>query len=130
MEFGRSVGAPLTREQVTEIFTFHPSVRFVKLVDKDGKLLDSVKRAGLEALEPPEETEKLLSRWTVARGLTSGADNYFGAMKTIIVRREKLVELLFPLSEYMVIIYAHPSFPLEKTAQLEGMLNKMRTKGK
>ena len=123
------MGVPLTREQVNEVFSFHHSLRFVTLVSKDGTLLDAVKRAGLESLEPPEETERLLSRWALAKGLTSGANDYFGELKTIIVRREKLVELLFPLSEYMVIISAHPSFPLEKTSQLEGLLEKLRKKG-
>jgi hypothetical protein len=77
-------------------------------------------------MEPPEETQKILERWTIARGMTAGADKFFGRMKTIIVRREKLVELLFPSSDHMVIISAHPVFPLDKTPKLEALLNKLQ----
>ncbi|HXW94640.1 MAG TPA: hypothetical protein VEJ19_02895 [Nitrososphaerales archaeon] len=114
----------LTKEQIASVFSFHPSLRFVTVVAKDGTLLDSVKRAGLDSLEPPEETRRILERWSIARSMTSGSDEFFGRMKTIIVRREKLVEMLFPSSDYMVIISAHPSFPLEKTAKLESLLSK------
>lgn len=117
--------APLSRDQIASIFSFHPSIRFVVVVDKYGNVLDAVKRARLESLEPPEETGRIVERWTIARGMTSGTDKFFGRMKTIIVRREKLVEMLFPSSEHMVIISAHPSFPLDRTPRLENLLDKL-----
>lgn len=116
---------PLSRDQIASIFSFHPSVRFVVIVNKYGTVLDAVKRAGLQSLEPPEETGRIVERWTIAKGLTAGTDNFFGRMKTIIVRREKLVELLFPLSDQMVIISAHPAFPLDKIPRLERLLEKL-----
>lgn len=119
------VKAPLSRDQIASIFSFHPSIRFVVVVDKYGNVLDAVKRARLESLEPPEETGRIVERWTIARGMTSGTDEFFGRMKTIIVRREKLVEMLFPSSEHMVIISAHPSFPLDRTPRLENLLDKL-----
>jgi len=97
----------------------------VVIVNKYGTVLDAVKRAGLQSLEPPEETGRIVERWTIAKGLTAGTDNFFGRMKTIIVRREKLVELLFPLSDQMVIISAHPAFPLDKIPRLERLLEKL-----
>ena len=122
--------APLTRDQITALFSFHSSLRFVTLVTKGGMLVDSVKRAGLESLEPGEQTGRIIARWSLARGMTSASDEYFGEMKTIIIRRTKLVELLFPLSDYMVIISANPTFPLEKTAKLESLLLKLQSKGR
>jgi len=95
------------------------------IVNRSGTVLDAVKRAGLNALEPPEETERIVERWTIAKGLTAGTDKFFGRMRTIIVRREKLVELLFPSSDQMVIISAHPAFPLDKIPRLEKLLEKL-----
>ena len=119
----------LSRDQVKSIFGFHPSLRFVTVVSKDGTLLDAVKRAGLDSLEPQAETKKIQERWAIARSMTAGSDEYFGRMKTIVVRREKLVEMLFPASDYTVIISAHPSFPLGKIPQLESLLNNLRAEG-
>jgi hypothetical protein len=113
------VKGPLSSEQISSIFGFHPSVHFVTLVSEDGTLLDSVKRAGLNPLEPPEETRKSLERWAAARDSLAGSDKFLGRMKTIIVRRDKLIELLFPLAGFMIIISVHPAFPLDKTANLK-----------
>jgi hypothetical protein len=123
------VKGPLSRDQISSVFEFHPSIRFVTIVNEDGKLLDAVKRAGLNPLEPPEETQKILERWGQARSLTNSSDQFFGKMKTIIVRREKLVEFLFPLTGFMVIVSAHPAFPLDKTHQLESLLIKLHVGG-
>ena len=59
----------------------------------------------------------------------SGSDLYLGRMKTIIVRREKLVELLFPLAGFMIIVSAHPAFPLDKVPKLEKLLSELYVGG-
>jgi hypothetical protein len=120
---------PLSSDQISSIFAFHPSIHFVMVVGEDGALLDSMKRVGTNPLEPPEETHKIMERWATARGLTSGSDEFFGKMRTIIIRRDKLVEFLFPLTGFMVIVSAHPAFPLDKTAQLEALLGKLQVGG-
>lgn len=120
---------PLSSDQISSIFSFHPSIHFVTVVSEDGTLLDSIKRAGLNPLEPPEETRKSAERWASARSLLAGSDQYLGKMKTIIVRREKLVELLYPSNGFMIMIIAHPAFPLEKAPQLESVLNKLKVGG-
>lgn len=117
---------PLSREQIASVLSMNPSIRFAIIVSKEGIVLDSVGRTGVDSLEPPEETEKLVRRWVLAKGMTSGADNFFGRMKTIIVRREKLVEMFFPLSEQNVIITADPGFPLDEIPRLEILLSKLQ----
>jgi hypothetical protein len=120
---------PLSQEQISSIFSFHPSIHFVTVVNEDGTLLDSAKRAGLNPLEPPEETRKSLERWAAAKSSLAGSDRLLGNTKTIIVRREKLVELLFPLAGFMIMVSVHPAFPLDKTSQLESLLNKLHVGG-
>ena len=120
---------PLSQDQISSIFSFHPSIHFVTVLNEDGTILDSVKRAGLNPLEPPEETRKSMERWATARNYLAGSDTFLGNMRTIIVRREKLVELLFPMTNFMIVIGVHPAFPLDKTHQLEGLLNKLQVGG-
>jgi hypothetical protein len=99
------------------------------LVNEDGTLLDFVKRAGLNPLEPPEEIRKALERWANAKNWLAGSDKFLGEMKTIIVRRDKLVELLYPSTGFMIVIIAHPAFPLDKTRQLESVLSNLKVGG-
>lgn len=120
---------PLSTEQLSSIFGFHPSVRFVTVVDENGTVLDSAKRAGLNPLEPPEETRKMMERWADVRNLAAVSDEFYGKMKTIIIRREKLTELLFPLTGFMVVVVVHPAFPLDKTSHLENLLRNLKVGG-
>jgi len=99
------------------------------VVNDDGTLLDSVKRAGLSPLESPEETRKIMERWAAAKDLAASSDALHGKMKTIIIMREKIVELLFPLTGFMIIIIVHPAFPLDKASQLESLLRKLQVGG-
>jgi len=123
------VRGPLSTEQISTIFAFHPSVRYVTIVSEEGLLLDSLKRAGLNPLETPEDTQKSLERWAAAWSSLAGSGEFLGRIKTLIVRREKLVELLFPLTGFMVIVSVHPAFPLDKTKQLESLLNSLYVGG-
>lgn len=124
-----SVKGPLSSEQISSIFGFHPSIHFVVLMTEDGTLLDSVKRAGLNPLFPAEETHKVLERWANANGWLAGSNRILGGMNAIIVRREKLIELLYPSRGFMILIIAHPAFPLDKTAKLEAVLSKLKVGG-
>jgi hypothetical protein len=83
----------------------------------------------LNPIEPPEETRKTLERWADARSLLAGSDEFLGRIKMIIVRREKLIELLYPSTGFMIMIIAHPAFPLDKTSQLESVLSKLKVGG-
>ena len=68
-------------------------------------------------------------RWATARSSLAESDKYHGNMKTIIVKREKEVELLFPMTNFMIVISVHPAFPLDKIPQLESLLNKLHVGG-
>lgn len=113
----------LTKAELESAVSFHPSVRSVIVVDRGGKVLESVSRPGAESMEPPEEAEKIAVRFAVARGMSDLSETFYGKMTTIIVRREKLVELLFPHHDHVVIVSAEPAFPLERVPQLERVLS-------
>ena len=115
------------KEQLRSILDFSPTLRYVLLVREDGKSEESVGRDSTESFEPEEETKMVLRRFAIGRGMTSGSEKYFGRMLTLIVRREKLVELLFPLARnHMVLVSADPTFPLELTPQLEALVRSLR----
>jgi hypothetical protein len=105
---------------------FHPSVRFVVTARKNGTILDAVKRRGVVSLEPTSELKTIIERLAIAHGLSQSSDDFFGRTRTIIIRKEKLVEMLFPIADWIVIVSARPDFPLGKTAELERFLNSLQ----
>lgn len=117
----------LSKSQLESVLGFDPSIRYVILVGQEGRPLARVDKQGASSLEPPEQTARILERFAVARGMTTGADSFYGKMETIIVRREKLTELLFPVAGQMVLVGAETNFPLEKTAQLGSRLAGMQS---
>jgi hypothetical protein len=113
--------------RLDEAIGFHPSIRFVVTTRTDGQILDAVKRRGVVSLEPSSEMKTISERFAIAHGLSQADDSYFGKTQTIIVRREKLVELIFPIADRLVIVSATPSFPLGKTGELEKFLKSLKT---
>jgi len=111
--------------RLDSIIGFHPSIRFVVTAGRYGTILDAIKRRGVTSLEPSSEMRTVTERYAVLYGLTQSSNDYFGKPRAIIVRRDKLVELLFPFADRMVIISAQPSFPLGKTGELEKMLQSL-----
>lgn len=112
--------------RLDEAIGFHPSIRFVVTAGKDGEILDAVKRRGVVSLEPSSEMRTITERFAIASGMAQASSSYFGQTRTIIVRSEKLVELLFPMSDRLIIVSANPSFPLGKTADLEKFLRSLQ----
>ena len=115
--------------RLDEVIGFDPSIRFVVTAGQDGAILDAVKRRGVVSLEPSSEMKTITERYAIAGGLAHASSAYFGSPLTIIIRREKLVELLFPVGDVFVIVSATPRFPLKKTGELEKLLKSMTTRG-
>ncbi len=61
----------------------------------------------------------ITERFAIAHGLSHADDSNFWRTQTIIIRREKLVEVIFPIADRLVIVSATPKFPLGKIGELE-----------
>ena len=112
--------------RLDSIIGFHPAIRFVVTAGKFGAILDAVKRRGVVSLEPSDEMRAVTERYAILYGLTQSSNDYFGGPRAIVVLGEKLIELIFPFSDRMVIISANPAFPLGKTAELQKLISSMQ----
>ncbi|MGA2664368.1 MAG: hypothetical protein ABSF83_05435 [Nitrososphaerales archaeon] len=113
------------REQRLEaILRFHPSIRYVRLLGRDGRSHAFVQRG--TSLEPRGQTHKILLRLALAQGMTSTSDRFYGKARAIIILREKLVELLFLLTrDDIMLVGADPDFPVERAQDLAEMARDM-----
>jgi hypothetical protein len=119
-------GGSLSELELKSVLGLDPNIRYVILFGQDGKPLTKVNRPEASLHEPPEQTAAILQRFAIARGMTLGSDTFYGKAKTIIVRRDRLTELVFPIAEQLVLVGTEPGFPLEKTSLLENTLTQIQ----
>ncbi len=98
------------------------------MTGKDGLSLEPAERKNVRWLEPSEQTRRILERFAVTRGMTIGSKEFYGDLHSIIVRREKLIELLIP-SGPMVVVSAEAEFPWSGHWNLKAWLQDSRRAG-
>lgn len=88
-----------------------------------GERVASVGRSGLESLEPEEQTVRVLDQTAIAAGMGSSTNGSHGRVRVVVVVREKLSLIIFPLFDSLVLVSADPEFPLEKTRRMARLLD-------
>jgi hypothetical protein len=111
--------------RLDEAIGFHPSIRFVVTASMNGKILDAVRRRGVVSLEPSSEMRTVTERFAIGQGLAQSTASYYGRAHAIVILTEKLVEMLFPIADSIVIVSATPNFPLGKITELEKFLKSL-----
>lgn len=111
------------KPHLNSLLSFDPRVRCVVALGLDGKLRTSASREGLESLEPEDETTRILYQTAIGNGMGSLANRYHGRVRAVIVVRERLSLIVFPVFEELVLISVDPEFPLEKTRELAELLD-------
>ena len=95
-----------------------PRIRFAVLIDLEGRQRKVVARPGTESLEPEKETRLYLAQAVVGTDMARAADGFHGALRMVVVQREKVTVLIFPLYEGLVLVSAEPDLPLEVAAEV------------
>ena len=105
------------------LLAFDPRIRCAVEVRLDGVEIASVSRKDLEPLEPVEKTGKVLEQIAIGTGVGSSMDGYHGRVRAVIVVREKVSLIVFPLFDSLILLSADPEFPLQKTRQMARLLD-------
>lgn len=111
------------RSVLETLLAFDSKIRSVVEVRFNGQQVASVHREGLESLEPEDETGKVLDHTAIAAGMGASMNGYHGRVKAVIVARERLSLIVFPLFDSLVLVSADPEFPLQKTYQMAELLD-------
>ena len=105
------------------LLALDPRVRSVVQVGIGGEQLASVSRDGLESLEPESETTTVLNQTAIGAGMGFSMNRYHGKVRAVIVVREKLSLVVFPLFDELILISADPDFPLERCRDMARMID-------
>ena len=111
------------RAVLQTLLGFDPKIRTVVEVGFGGERIAFASRKGLESLEPESETTRVLDQTAIGAGMGASANRYHGRVKAVIVARERLSLIIFPLFDSLILVSADPEFPLEKTRQMGNLLD-------
>ena len=123
------VTSKLAASVVKKIFATDKRIGFCALVDANGRLEAGGMRPGVRSLEPKEETAKIVTRMFLTQSMNQAADPFLGRANWVIVRRESLVQITFPLpAGEQLQITATLEYPISKVANLAQFVNQLATK--
>jgi hypothetical protein len=105
------------------LLAFDPEVRCVIETRFSGEQIASVKRKGLESLEPESETVRVLDQTALGAGMGFSMNGYHGRVRVVIVARGRLSLIIFPLYDSLVLVSTDPEFPLQKTRRMAELLD-------
>jgi len=126
MTEGKTLYQELSRDHrlaLETLLAFDSRIRCAVEVRFNGEQITSACRKGLESLEPEEKTGKVLDQIAIGAGMGSSMNGYHGRVRAVIVVRERVSLIVFPLFESLILVSADPEFPLQKTRQMARLLD-------
>lgn len=114
---------PPTFEKVCKkIFKFSRKIRYVAVLDKNGRIISGGMRRGIKALEPKEEELRLMAHIVNESSTRETWDVYFGKTIYTIIKRENVTLMVFPQEKRIVFITAEPGFNIQEIPDIREIL--------
>jgi len=109
----------LAESVVKKIFATDKRIQFCALVDPEGKIEAGGMRPGVRAMEPRGETARIVTRNYLKGAIDAAIDPFLGRASWAIIRREKLIQITFPLrGRRQLQITAKLAYPISKVPKL------------
>ena len=111
---------------VKKIFATDKRIQFCGVVDANGNLEAGGMRPGVQYLEPAAETAKIVTRMFLNQAIVQANDRHLGRVSWVMVRREKLLQITFPLPERKQLqIATRLDYPISKVTKLVKYANQL-----
>ena len=107
------------------IMKFDKHIRFVALVDGNGRILEGGMREGVQPVEPLEKTPQLIAKLISVHEAKDLSD-FFGRPEYSILVHEQLIALIFKSGKGFVLITADRKFGFNKIAKLGTLVRRKR----
>jgi hypothetical protein len=109
----------LAESAVKKIFASDKRIKFCAVVNSEGRIEAGGIRPGVRLLEPAGETSAIVTRMFLNQAMNEASDPYFGRVNWLIVHREKVVQITFPLpGQKQLQVTAALDYPVSKVAKL------------
>ena len=105
---------------VKKILATDRRIQFCAIVNSGGKLEAGGMRHGVRSLEPAAETARIVTRMFLNQGLAQVNDPSLGRTRWIMIQRDKVIQITFPLPEGRQLqIAASIGYPISKAVALK-----------
>ena len=101
------------QEKINDILT-EPEIRFVGLIDSEGRLVAGGFREGVVPFENDERRRQMFLQLAHRVTNREGFDANLGRVKYSSSRREKVVMMSFPLGRHVIMIIAETNVNIDR----------------
>jgi hypothetical protein len=106
-------------------FALAPQIRCCVVLGRDGKRLKITWREGPVTLEPDNDIDLIVQHAAICRKRDQFSSRYHGKTRSLVVTSDRLTLLVFPVADKLVLVTADPDFPLNRTAELGKLLERL-----
>lgn len=98
-------------ELCKRIFTLNNRIRFVGVLDENGKLIAGGMKEGVKPLEDEIHEKRWFHQTAIRREMTSMFEKIYGKVRYILADREKVKQLTFYVDNKILIVSTEPDLP-------------------
>ncbi len=105
-------------ELCKKIFAMHDKIRFVGILDDNGKLVAGGMREGVKPLEDEIHEKRWFHQTVIRREMTTMFENIYGKVRYVFANRDKVKQLTFYIDDKILFISIQPEVSAHETIDL------------
>ena len=113
------------KELVEDIIDLEPQMRFVAIIDKDGKIIEAIMKSGKTSLKSQKDEEHFCEQVAQRRDMRKEFDKSLGKVRYVHVEREKVTQMVIYPKNYTVYFTMEPEATIDTKIKLINKIKKM-----
>ena len=118
----RLLTPPNYDKMIKKILKFNRKLRYISVLDKNGRRIAGGMRRGIKSLEPAEEELRLMSHVESESSTRETWDSYFGKTMYTIVKRENVTMIIYPHDKKNILVSAEPVFNINEVPDIRELI--------
>ena len=113
------------KDLVEDIIDLEPQMRFVAIIDKDGKIIEAIMKSGKTSLKSQKDEEHFCEQVAQRREMRREFDKSLGKVRYVHVEREKVTQMVIYPKDYTVYFTMEPEATIDTKIKLINKIKKM-----
>ena len=113
------------KDLVEDIIDLEPQMRFVAIIDKDGKIIEAIMKSGKTSLKSQKDEEHFCEQVAQRRDMRKEFDKSLGKVRYVHVEREKVTQMVIYPKNYTVYFTMEPEATIDTKIKLINKIKKM-----
>lgn len=118
----RLLTPPTYEKMYKKALKFNRKIRYIAILDKNGRRIAGGMRRGIKPLEPKEEELRLMAHVESENSTRETWDSFFGKTLYTIIKRENVTMIVFPRENKIVLVATEPEFNINEIPDLREII--------